>query len=209
MPDHAQRAASVKSRTVRLVVIHEDAAGDDCIARGVLREFILSGGQVGEVIREFVRHTFVGGVGEPVFEDGAREPGVLIIQRDERVEGGDLYAQRDGGIRESHVSKRELAPEGAVSKTRQPFMPAGAVSLAFQALIVHLFGGHGAFQQSGDPLCRQVQQRKGCIGVDSVLVFIRQRGGIGFVADGKILQAALSVDTHTARADAAQRHGDL
>ncbi len=141
-----------------------------------------------------------------VFQDGAGDARIDVIQRDEGVEAGDRHRQRQVWVGEADRAEGILALERAVPKARQPFVTAAVVALGFQTEVVDFLLWKGSFHQAGLSASLQVQQGK-----TGILGHVPVRTGAGGrrVPDREILQTTVAVQADAASADPAQRHGNL
>jgi hypothetical protein len=90
------------------------------------------------MIGKLIFHGLVGCIAERVFEDDARYPRILIVERDERIPACQLYLERYGGITELGFSERILPFENALCKAREPLESSAAQSLPLETLVKYL-----------------------------------------------------------------------
>ena len=144
-----------------------------------------------------------------VFEDGAGNAGVFVVERNERVPRYERHIERDSLVRKADLGEGEFTAKVALFKARKALGAAAAQSLPLQALVEDFEGGERTFNELGDG-CRTLDMKDGeggfrGIGGESC----RERRGLGAGADGEILQSAGAVDADASGAEAADGHGNL
>src|SRR5215471_9648485 len=85
-----------------------------------------------------------------VLEDGARNAGVLIVERDKGIPGNQGRIQGNGLVRKTNLGKRKFTAKVAFLKTREPLRPAAAQTLPLEALVKDLERRKRAFDESRD-----------------------------------------------------------
>jgi hypothetical protein len=149
--------------------------------------------QMREMIGKLVLNRPRRSIVERVFQNDARNSGVLIVQWDEWIPSLESYFERNIRIAELHFSERVFSLEHGFSKARKPLETATPHSLPLEALIENLEDWKGSFNEfggAGRPF--DVQNGKGRlrrVGSEAS----RQSTRLWAATDGKILQPTVTV----------------
>jgi len=90
-----------------------------------------------QVIGKLVVDSMSGGARERVFQDGARNSRILLVQGDEGIPGMEGYFNRDRGIGELYFADWIFTLEDRFGEARKAFKPSAAITLPLQSLVIN------------------------------------------------------------------------
>ena len=119
--DCHEASAAVRFSIPFLLVVQKHAASRQRRVSALPLVIAASGSQVRKVIGKLKLDRLLRSVVKGVFQDRARDPGILVVQRNEGIPRGDRYLRRNGRIADLSFSEWKLTFEFALLKARKSF----------------------------------------------------------------------------------------